>query len=246
MDRFLYVAMTGARQAETRQATVAHNLANASTPGFRAELAAFRAVPVVGGNGLPTRAFVVQQTTGADLRDGPLQQTGNDLDVALSGSGWLTVQTSGGEAYTRNGQLAIDSTGILKTRSGQIVMGENGPLTVPENTRISVAPDGTVSGIALDNPAQKVEIGKLKLVNPPANQLEKGADGLFRLRSGQPAQIDENVRLTSGAVEGSNVNAVDELVSMISTQRNYDLQIKLMQTANENAKSASQLLSLSA
>lgn len=238
--------MTGAKQAELRQATVSHNLANASTTGFRAELAAFRAVPVVGGSGLPTRAFVVEQSTGADLRSGPLQQTGNDLDVAIDGSGWLAVQVAGGEAYTRNGALSIDSTGILKTRSGQIVMGEGGVLTVPENTRVSIAPDGTVTGAALDNPAQSVEIGKLKLVNPAANQIEKGSDGLFRLRNGQAAQPDENVRLASGALEGSNVNTVDELVSMISTQRHYDLQVKLMQTASENARAASQLLSLNA
>lgn len=246
MDRLLYVAMTGAKQAETRQATVSHNLANATTTGFRAELAAFRAVPVVGGNGLPTRAFVVQQSTGADLRSGPLQYTGNDLDVAINGSGWLTIQVPGGEAYTRNGELAADATGILKTRGGQIVLGENGPLTVPENTRVSIAPDGTVSGTALDNPSQKVEIGKLKLVNPPAAQMEKGSDGLFRLRSGQAANTDENTRLVSGSLEGSNVNAVDELVAMISTQRHYDLQIKLMQTANENARAAAQLLSINA
>lgn len=246
MDRLLYIAMTGAKQAETRQATVSHNLANATTPGFRAELAAFRAVPVIGGNGLPTRAFAVHQTTGADMRTGVLQQTGNDMDVAINSEGWFTVQVPGGEAYTRNGQLGIDSTGIIKTRGGQVVMGENGPLTVPENTRITIAPDGTVSGSALDNPTQKVEIGRLKLVNPPANQLEKGSDGLFRLRNGQPARADENVKVASGAIEGSNVNAVDELVSMISTQRHYDLQIKLMQTASENASSASRLLSLNA
>lgn len=244
MDRLLYVAMTGAKQAELRQATVSHNLANATTTGFRAELAAFRAVPVVGGSGMPTRAFVVEQSIGADLRSGPLQQTGNDLDVALDGAGWMAVQTAGGEAYTRNGELAIDATGLLKNRSGQILQGESGPLTVPENTRVTVAPDGTVSGIALDNPTQRVEIGRLKLVNPAADQLEKGSDGLFRLRSGQPAPVDQNVKLVSGAVEGSNVNAVDELVSMISTQRHYDLQIKLMQTASENARSATQILSL--
>lgn len=244
MDRLLYIAMTGAKQAETRQATVSHNLANATTPGFRAELAAFRAVPVIGGSGLPTRAYAVHQSTGADMRTGALMQTGNDMDVAVNGEGWLTVQVPGGEAYTRNGQLAIDSTGILKTRGGQVVMGENGPLTVPENTRVIIAPDGTVTGSAINDPTQRVEIGKLKLVNPPANQLEKGNDGLFRQRDGQPARADENVKLASGAIENSNVNAVDELVAMISTQRHYDLQIKLMQTASENASAATRLLSL--
>jgi len=244
MDRLLYVTMTGAKQAELRQATVSHNLANATTTGFRAELAAFRAVPVVGGSGLPTRAFVVEQSIGADLRSGPLQQTGNDLDVAIVDAGWIAVQTASGEAYTRNGGLKIDASGLMKNSSGQILQGESGPLTVPENTRVTVAQDGTVSGIALDNPSQRVEIGKIKLVNPPSGELEKGSDGLFRLRSGQSAPVDANVKLVSGAVEGSNVNTVDELVAMISTQRHYDLQIKLMQTADQNSRSATQILSL--
>lgn len=244
MDRLLYIAMTGAKQAELRQATVSHNLANATTTGFRAELAAFRAVPVVGGSGLPTRAFVVEQSIGADMRSGPLQQTGNDLDVAIVDAGWIAVQTASGEAYTRNGGLKIDAGGLMKNSSGQILQGESGPLTVPENTRVTVAQDGTVSGIALDNPSQRVEIGKIKLVNPPSGELEKGSDGLFRLRSGQSAPVDANVKLVSGAVEGSNVNTVDELVAMISTQRHYDLQIKLMQTADQNSRSAVQILSL--
>ena len=244
MDRLLYTAMTGAKQAQFRQATVSHNLANATTAGFRSELAAFRAVPVVGGSGLPTRAFVVEQSVGADLRSGPLQRTGNDLDVAIDGEGWFAVQTASGEAYTRNGELAIDSTGMLKTRSGQIVMGDAGPIMVPDNTRVTVAPDGTVSGTMYDNVAVRVEIGRIRLVNPPAAQMEKGNDGLFRLKSGQPAPADENVKLVSGSIEGSNVNAVDELVSMISTQRHYDLQVRLMQTADQNARSATQLLSL--
>lgn len=236
--------MTGAKQTQLRQATVSHNLANAATTGFRAELAAFRAVPVLSDAGLPTRAFVVEQSTGADLTPGPLQHTGNDLDVAIDGAGWIAVQTASGEAYTRNGGLVLDATGLLKTRSGQILQGQAGPLVIPENTRITIAPDGTVSGIANDNPNQQVEIGRIKLVNPPANQLDKGLDGLFRLRDGQPAQADQNVKLVSGAVEGSNVNTVDELVSMIATQRQYDLQIKLMQTADQNSRSAAQILSL--
>lgn len=245
MDRLIYTSMTGAKNAMLRQATVSNNLANATTTGFRSELAAFRAVPVVGGQGLPTRAFVVEQSVGTDMRSGPLQHTGNDLDVAVNGQGWMVVQTSSGEAYTRNGGLVSDASGLLKTRSGQILVGESGPLTVPENTRVTIAPDGTVSGAALDNPKQTVEIGKIKLVNPPADQLEKGSDGLFRLRNGQTAPVDEKVQLVSGAVEGSNVNAVDELVSMISAQRHYDLQLKMITNADQNARAATQLISLS-
>jgi flagellar basal-body rod protein FlgF len=246
MDRLLYTAMTGAKHAEMRQATVAHNLANASTPGFRAQLDAFRAVPVVGGNGLATRAFVVAQTTGADFSPGVIQQTGRELDVALTTEGWLSVQSAGGEAYTRNGGFVVDQTGMLKTQGGLVVQGENGPLQIPENSRVVFGADGTVSAIALDNPAQTVEVGRLKLVNPEKSQLEKGHDGLFRLRNGQPAQVDANARVTSGVIEGSNVNAVDELVTMISTQRHFDMQIKLMQHADQNATRATQILSLNA
>lgn len=244
MDRLLYTAMSGAKQAQLRQATVSHNLANATTSGFRAELAAFRAVPVISDSGLPTRAFVVAQSVGSDMSSGPLQHTGNDMDVAIDGQGWIAVQTASGEAYTRNGELAMDVTGLLKTRSGQIVQGQGGPLTVPENTRVSIGADGTVSGTAINDPNQQVEIGRIKLVNPALDQLEKGGDGLFRLRSGQSAPADQSIKLVSGAVEGSNVNTVDELVSMIATQRHYDLQIRLMQTADQNARSAAQILSL--
>lgn len=246
MDRLLYTAMTGAKHAEMRQTSVAHNLANASTPGFKSQLDAFRAVPVVGGSGLPTRAFVVAQTTGADFAPGVIQQTGRDLDVAINTEGWFAVQSAGGEAYTRNGGFVLDQTGLLKTQSGQIVAGDNGPLVVPENTRVTFAGDGTVTATALDNPAQRVEVGRLKLVNPDKKQLEKGSDGLFRLRDGTAAQSDPNVRTTSGVIEGSNVNAVDELVNMIAIQRHFDMQVKLMQHADQNATRAAQILSLNA
>ena len=244
MDRLIYVAMTGAKQAEFRQSTVANNLANTSTTGFRADLAAFRAIPVLGGPGLATRAFAIEQGTGSDLSQGAFQQTGRELDVALMGEGWLAVQSASGEAYTRNGSFVVDATGLLKTFAGQVVEGENGPLTIPENTQPSIAADGTVSAVDLANPAQTVEVGRLKLVNPPSVEMEKGLDGLFRRRNGEPGQSDPNVRLAIRGVEGSNVNALDQLVSMITTQRHYDMQIKLLQTAEQNSRSAASLLSL--
>ncbi|MBE9610768.1 flagellar basal-body rod protein FlgF [Chitinilyticum piscinae] len=243
MDRLLYVAMTGAKHTQLRQATVAHNLANASTTGFRAELAAFRAVPAL-GQGYATRAFAVEQTTGADLSSGPFQQTGNDLDVSIDGRGWIAVQSATGEAYTRNGQFAVDSTGLLKTVSGLVVQGETGPLLIPENTRPSIAPDGTVSAVSLDNPAESNEIGRIKLVNPADTDLQKGNDGLFRLRGGDAAQADAAVKLINGGLEGSNVNTIDQLTAMIATQRQYDLQVRMMQAADQNARAASQLLQM--
>ncbi|MCB5195759.1 flagellar basal-body rod protein FlgF [Deefgea salmonis] len=244
MDRLIYVAMTGAKQTENRQSTVANNLANANTTGFRADLAAFRAIPVIGGPGLPTRAFAVEQSTGSDLSQGSFQQTGRELDAAISGDGWFAVQSASGEAYTRNGNFVVDASGMLKTYTGLIVEGESGPLTIPENTQASIAADGTVSAIDLANPAQAVEIGRLKLVNPAAAEMEKGLDGLFRRRNGEAGQPDPNVRLSVGGIEGSNVNAVDQLVTMIATQRHYDMQIKLLQTAEQNSRSAASILSL--
>ena len=246
MDRLLYIAMTGAKQAEYRQAVVAQNLANVTTTGFKEELAAFRAVPVVGGSDIGSRSYAVLQGVGNKLTAGPLQHTGNEMDVALDGEGWIAIQTSTGEAYTRDGELAIDATGLMKTRAGDVLVGESGPLSVPENTKISVSPDGLVSGVARDNPTQRVEVGRIKLVNPPKDQLEKGSDGLFRLKDGQTAQYDEDVRLINGALEGSNVNAVDQLVGMIAAQRMYDMQVKMMQTAQENDRSAAQILSMNA
>ncbi|WP_373976055.1 flagellar basal-body rod protein FlgF [Chitinibacter sp. SCUT-21] len=244
MDRLIYVAMSGAKNSETRQATIANNLANVTTPGFRAELANARAVAALGGPGIGTRAFVVQQSASADFSPGIFQQTGRDLDVAVRGNGWLAVQTPSGEAYTRNGSFAIDAAGLLKTHSGEIVQGESGPLTIPENNRATIAPDGTVTAIDIANPTQTVEVGRLKLVNPADDQLEKGLDGLFRLRSGEVAQADAAVRLASGGIEGSNVNSVEQLVNMISTQRHFDMQVKLLTTAEQNSRSASSLLSL--
>lgn len=241
MDRLIYVAMTGAKQSMERQATVANNLANAATPGFRADLDAFRAVPVV-GEGAQTRAFVVAQTTGADLSAGVIQSTGRDMDAAIDGDGWFTVQTASGEAYTRNGGFEIDASGLLKTRSGQVVLGENGPITVPDNTRISFGSDGTISGTPLDNPASTTDLGRLKLVNPAGSDLTKGVDGLFRQRDGTPAPIDDNVKVAPDALENSNVNTVDELVNMISSQRHYDMQVQLIQTADTNAKAVASII----
>ncbi|GGP18260.1 flagellar basal-body rod protein FlgF [Silvimonas iriomotensis] len=244
MDRLIYVAMTGAKQSMQRQATISSNLANAATPGFRADLDTFRAVPVL-GEGAQTRAFVVAQTTGADLSPGVIQSTGRDMDAAINGDGWFTVQTGSGEAYTRNGGFEIDASGLLKTRSGLVVMGENGPITVPDNTRISFGSDGTISGTPLDNPSATTDLGRLKLVNPAGTDVYKGTDGLFRMRDGSAAQTDENVEVAPDALENSNVNAVDELVNMISSQRHYDMQVQLIQSADTNARSVASIIQFS-
>jgi flagellar basal-body rod protein FlgF len=246
MDRLIYTAMTGAKHALEQQATTSHNLANATTTGFRAQIDQFRAVPVQGAI-LPTRAFVVDSTTGSDFRGGAIQHTGRDLDVAVQGDGWIAVQAADGtEAYTRNGSLKMDENGVLQTGSGLTVLGDGGPLSIPPGRNIAVAKDGTISLVPDGSAATGLtSIGRLKLVNPPETDLVRGDDGLFRLRDGNPAEADPKVSLISGALESSNVNVVDEMVNMISLARQFDMHMKLLQHAENNDGKASQLLSMS-
>lgn len=246
MDRLVYTAMTGAKHILEQQATNSHNLANATTTGFRAQLDSFRSVPVVNA-AMPTRTFVVDATVGADFTPGPLQQTGRDLDVALQGKGWIAVELEdGGEAYTRHGSLQLSENGLLQTHSGLNVMGDGGPISVPPDVNISIGGDGTVSTTQTGSrPGQPTTLGRIKLVNPGEEMLVRGDDGLFRLRDGSAANMDENVRVVGGSVEGSNVNVVEAMVDMISLARQFDLHMNLLKNAESNAAKASQLLALS-
>jgi flagellar basal-body rod protein FlgF len=244
MDRLIYTAMTGARQAFLQQAGIAHNLANVSTTGYRAMEHKFRSVPVV-GEGAPTRAFVVDASVVNVLDQGPMMATGRPLDVAVQGAGWIAVETpDGGEAYTRAGNLQISANGLLQTAAGLNVLGDGGPLAIPPDNNIAIATDGTVSVVPLFGTPNNVNvIGRIKLVNPPASQLVRGDDGLFRV-SGEAPAADENVKLATQTLEGSNVNPVDAMVNMIAVARQYEMQIKMLQMADGNASKASQLLSM--
>ena len=246
MDRLIYTAMTGASQVLQQQAAVSENLANVNTPGFRAVLNTFRAVPLA-GEGLPTRTFVVDSTPGADFTPGILQQTGRDLDVAVNGEGWIAVQGADGkEAYTRNGSFQITPSGVLQTRTGLNVMGDGGPISIPPDTEVTFAKDGTISTVPSGSQATSVIVaGRLKLVNPPAEQLERGGDGLFRLKDGTSAAADASVSVAPGSLEGSNVNSVEAMVSMISLARKFDMQMKMLQSADNNARQASQIMNIS-
>lgn len=243
MDRLIYTSMTGANHTLNQQATVAHNLANASTTGYRSETNAFRAVPLY-GEGLPTRAFVVDSTTGSDFTTGPIETTGRDLDVAVRGPGWITVQLDNGEeAYTRNGSLQVSPNGLLLTQNGLKVKGDTGVISVPPDTRVTIGVDGTVSTVPLNALPNTVAIvGRIKLVNPSEENLVKGADGLFRQKDGKEALADARVRLIDGALEGSNVNVVHEMVSMIALARQFDMQMKMLENADRNAQQASQIM----
>ena len=240
MDRMIYLSMSGAKAAMQRQDVLANNLANVSTNGFRAELAAFRAVPVE-GSGASTRVYALETTVGANHQAGPVQATGRNLDVAMKGSAWLAVQgLDGTEAYTRAGALDVNAEGLLVTKGGQTVLGDGGPITVPANSEVNIAGDGTVSAKAANG--RSSSIGKLKLVTPetPA-ALTRGPDGLFRAESDLPA--DASARLQDGALEGSNVSAVETMVAMIAAGRQFEQQMKLLQTAERQEQAAAKLLS---
>ena len=247
MDRLIYTAMTGAKHVFMQQAGTANNLANASTIGFKAQEHRFRAVPVL-GDGMPTRAFVVDASVSDVMDQGPLMFSGRNLDVAVNGKGWIAVQMpDGSEAYTRAGSLDVDVTGLLQTKSGLTVAGDGGPINIPPDNTIEIAPDGTVSIVpTFGTPNNANAVGRIKLVNPPEADMFRGGDGLFRMRDNQPAPADQNVKLAPGTLEGSNVNVTDAMVNLISLSRQFEMQIKMMQTADTNAQRADQLLSLSA
>lgn len=249
MDRILYTAMSGAKQSMDQQAVVNHNLSNVSTTGFRAQLHAMRAVPVQGDGHLPTRVSVAATTPGSDFSQGPMMSTGRELDVALEGGAWLAVQADdGSEAYTRRGDLQVDGDGIVML-AGRPVIGEGGPIVVPLGAQLSVGSDGTLSAIGQgEDPDALVDVGRLKLVTPEADLL-RGDDGLFRPpvgEEGEPVvlEADEDARLVSGTLEGSNVSAVESMVAMIDVARRYDMQMKVIGSADENAHRANNLLSI--
>jgi len=246
MDRLIYTAMTGAKHILEQQANTAHNLANATTTGFRAQLDSFRAVPVIGGD-LPTRAFVVDSTVGTDFTAGALQQTGRDLDVAVQGKGWIAVQLEdGSEGYTRHGSLKLSENGVLQTQSGLNVMGDGGPISIPPDVTLTISKDGTVSTNEVGiKPGATNVVGRIKLVNPPEDSIVRGDDGLFHLKDGTAADADPAVSVLGGALEGSNVNVVDAMVSMISLARQFEMHMNLLKNAESNATKASQLLALS-
>lgn len=240
MDRMIYVGMAGAKMDMQRQDVLANNLANISTTGFRAELQAIRAVPVR-GDGASTRVYSIETTVGYDDSQGPISTTGRPLDVALQGKSMLAVSAlDGTEAYTRFGSLTVNNEGVLMTQSGLPVLGDGGPITIPQNAQASIAPDGTVS--AKEASGKITGIGKLKLVTPET-KLTRGEDGLFRDPGGAELPVDAAARVQDGALEGSNVNPIETMISMIAAARQFEAQMKLIQTSESNEKAASQLLS---
>jgi len=243
MDRVLYTAMSGAKQTMLAQTANSNNLANVSTPGFRADYAQFRSMPVY-GPGLPTRVFAMTERSGTDLSVGSVNATGNNLDIAINGDGWIAVQApDGSEAYTRAGNMQITTEGLLLTGGGHPVIGDGGPITLPPVNRIEVGEDGTLSVLPLGEEANEFNIvDRIKLVNPGKTILQKGEDGLMHAKGGEDIDFDANVKVVSGMLESSNVNIATALVDMINLSRQYETQIKVMREAEQNADAARELL----
>jgi len=238
MDRLIYLAMAGAKATLQRQDTLANNLANASTTGFRAEMQAFRAVPVR-GDGASTRVYALESTIGHDTRSGPVQSTGRPLDVAMQGKAWLAVQSlNGTEAYTRAGSLQVNPEGQLVTPGGLAVLGDGGPITVGVNANVEIASDGSITTTVGSGRPQQV--GRLKLVTSEA-PLTRGIDGLFRAADGD-LPFDDTARVQSAALEGSNVSPVETMVAMIAAARQFEQQMKMLQGAEQREQGAAKLL----
>ena len=245
MDRMLYVAMTGAKETLNAQAVNNHNLANASTTGFRAELSAFQS-RAVDGSGYASRVYATNASVGWDKQSGALLSTGRDLDVAINGDGWIAVQgPDGKEAYTRAGDLQVDANGQLTTGTGHPVLGDGGPITVPPYTSIYFARDGSISIVAQgQTPDTTSTVERIKLVKPADEALARGDDGLFRMKDGSSAPSDPGVQLGAGTLESSNVNTADAMVTMIELARHFEMQVKAIRTAEDNAAAAAQIMRL--
>jgi len=239
----MYVAMTGAKQIMQAQAVNNHNIANISTTGFRADAVSFDSEPIY-GPGYATRVNAVAGDAGTDFSSGTMETTGRDLDIAVNGKGFIAVRgTDGKEAYTRAGDLRLTPTGAVTTASGLSVLSESGPVVIPPSTQVSIGGDGTISVVPQGSQAFAVtQVDRIKLVNPATKDLQKGEDGLLRLKSGATAKTDESVTITSGVLESSNVNPALSLISMIELQRLYEFQIKSLNASDTNEQSAERLM----
>ena len=244
MDKLLYIAASGAKQDLLATGVRANNLANAQTTGFKAQLEQARAMPAY-GEGLPTRVFSMTESPSNNYEGGAMVQTGRELDVAIQGNGWFAMQGADSkEALSRDGSFQLGPDGVLTDMHGNIAMGDNGPIYLPVPLdNLNIASDGTISVRPVGAPETvSQEVGRLKMVNPDLNNIQRGADGLFHTKDGAVLNADPQVQVRAGMVEGSNVNAVDEMVDMISLQRHYEMQVKMMKKADELSTRGNMLL----
>ncbi|PVV07514.1 MAG: flagellar biosynthesis protein FlgF [gamma proteobacterium symbiont of Ctena orbiculata] len=246
MDRMLYVAMSGAKETLIAQASNSNNLANVNTPGFMEDLNQFRSMPVF-GQGYPTRVYALDERPNINFDKGSIQSTGNPLDLAVKGDGYFAVQAAdGSEAYTRRGDLRVDANGLVTNGQGLPLIGNGGPIALPPYERLEIAPDGTITVLPEGaTPEALAIIDRIKMVNPDAEQLIKGEDGLLRLQDGEEADADAATELVSGALESSNINVADSLVTMIELSRKFEMQVKMMKTAEDLDSASAKLMSMS-
>lgn len=245
MDKSLYIAMSGAKQTLLAQTANANNLAHTQTSGFKSDLEQFHSMPVF-GSGFPTRVYAMTERQGTNLSPGAMQQTGRELDVAIDGEGWLAVQgTDGKEAYTRAGDLRMTPEGLLQTGAGLQILGQDGPIAVPPSQKLEIGKDGTISIIPLGSNATNMAVlDRIKLVKPAMDNLEKLNDGLMHVKDGTTLEASAEVTLVQGALEGSNVNAIDAMVDMIELSKNFELQTKVMKNADDNSRASAKLIQM--
>lgn len=243
MDKLIYTAGSGLKHVLTKQATVSNNIANASTTGFKSQLDRFKSAPILDAK-LNTRTFVVDSTVGTDFSKGAHVETGKVTDMAINGDGFFAIQMpDGSEAYTRNGSFKISPTGMLVTQNDLPVLSDGGPIAIPQDTKLSIGPDGTISTVNnFYAPGPNNTLARIKVVNPDLKNVQRAENGYFLPKDGKPFTADASARVVSGFYESSNVNVVNEMVDMISLGRQFDLNMKLIQSAKENEDKANVLL----
>ena len=243
MDKMLFIAMNGAQQAMQAQTSISHNLANASTIGFKANLDSYTSWHVA-GSGYNTRVYNQLADQGSDMETGSFATTNRELDIAINGDGWFAVQgPDGREGYTRAGDLRLDALGQLTTGAGHALIGNAGPIVLPQADKIEIGADGSISIVPVGQSVDSLAIvDRIKLVNPVVDQLQKDGDGLFRLKDGQQAPVAAGITVVSGVLEHSNVNAISEMVELITNARQFEANVKMMQTAQENDEVSARLL----
>jgi flagellar basal-body rod protein FlgF len=247
MDRLVYTSLSAMRTLMQKQAVTANNLANVNTVGFRGDFADTSSVYLnAGGAGVSARAQAAQGVESADMKGGPATETGRDLDVSLDNEALLAVQaTDGTEAYTRRGDLQVADSGLLTTGDGLPVMGESGPITLPPADKVTIDKTGSISIVPQGgDPNQPQQVAQLKLVSATGSKIKKGDDGLFHVANNGALPADPNARVTSGTLEGSNVNVSTTLTAMIDASRAWETQVKMLAGAKEMDTSSADLMNI--